>query len=93
MDAQNMLVIGGVIAGLVAITKAGVPAIPSRALPLVVLAYSTVVVGAAAYSGAFSGSLFEALVAVVGQAVSALGLREATINAAPKMGALYSRTS
>lgn len=93
MDTQNMLVVGGAIAGLVAISKAGFPSIPARTLPLMVLAYSVIVVGIAAQSGAFTGTLFDGLVAVVGQAVSALGLREAIITAAPVMGTLPNRGS
>jgi len=91
MDTQTVLLVGGAIAGLVAITKSALPDIPSRSLPLVVLAYSVALVGAAAYSGAFHGTLFDGIVATIGQAVSALGLREAVIGAAPSMSALPSR--
>ena len=91
MDAPTMLVVGGAIAALVAITKAAVPGLPARTLPLLVLAYSAAFVGAAYYSGIATGTLFDALVAVVGQAASALGLREAVVTAAPVMSTLPSR--
>lgn len=93
MNPQTLLVIAGLIAGLVAITKAAIPDLPAKRLPLLVLAFSVIAVGAAFYSGAFSGSLFDLLVAIVGQAASALGLREAVVAVAPPLAALPSRST
>lgn len=84
MTVETMLVLGGMIAALVAILKAAFPALPSRALPLVVLAISAGVVMVGAASGEVTGSAFALLQAVVGQTVTALGLREGVVAAVPR---------
>ena len=85
MDMSTTLVLGGMIAALVAIIKTAVPALPPRLLPPLVLALAIVVVAVGAVSGEVTGSPFALLQTVVGQTVTALGLREGLVAAAPRV--------
>lgn len=85
MDTGLTLGVGATLAALVAIIKSAVPDIPSRALPLLVLALAVVVVGVGAWSGEVQGTPFGLLAQVVGQTVAALGIREGIVAAAPRV--------
>lgn len=87
----STLGMGAAIAGMVALIKSAFPALPARVIPLIVLAVSFGVVAIGIYSGELDMRPLEALMAIVAQAVSALGAREALVSALPQASALPSR--
>ncbi len=83
--------LGAGIAGVTALIKAAFPALPSRRIPLLVLALSAAVVGIGLASGELTMRPLEALLAIIGQAVTALGAREGVAAVAPRVSTLPSR--
>ncbi len=93
MDAGLTLGLGGLIATLVALVKAGLPGTVSpRTVWALVLAVSAGVVVLAFYSGMLVGLTPFAIVTQWAiQAATAVGLREGLVAAVPQASALPSR--
>ena len=91
METGVLVGIGATLAVLVAIIKSAFPSLPSRTLPLVVLALAIVVIGVGAWSGDVQGSLFDLMQLAVAQAAIAVGIREGAITAVPKASSLIDR--
>lgn len=85
MDVTTTLGFGATLAILVAFIKQGFPDLPSRALPLVVLALASVVIGVGAVSGEVEGGPFALIELVVAQTATAIGLRSAAVAAVPRV--------
>ena len=79
----TLLAIGAALATLVAMIKMAVPTMPPRAVPLVVLVLSGVLVGLGVASGAIPADPLGVVLQVVAQAAATLGIREGVVAAIP----------
>ena len=88
MDTSTTLGIGAAIAAGVAILKQALPFLPSRAIPLVVLALSGVLVGLGVASGNIARDPLAIALQIVSQTASTMGIREGLVAALPGASAL-----
>ncbi len=80
--------IGAAIAAVVAIVKMAFPALPGRAIPLIVLALSALLIGLGVMTGGITGDALNIVLQVIAQAAATLGIREGVVGAVPSAGNL-----
>ena len=88
LGVGTTLGIGTAIAAGVAILKQAFPALPSRAIPLIVLVLSGVLVGLGVASGSIARDPLAIALQIVSQTASTMGIREGVVAALPGASAL-----
>ena len=89
MDTTSTtLGIGAAIAAGVAILKQAFPTLPSRAIPLLVLVLSSLLVALGVASGSIARDPLAIALQIVSQTASTMGIREGVVAALPGASAL-----
>lgn len=88
MEVGATLGIGAALAALVAIVKMAIPDLPARVIPVLVLVLAAIFVGLGVAGGSIAPDPLAVVLAVVSQAATTLGIREATVAAIPAAAAI-----